>query len=98
MSTTLFAISTYCTLHNVEHSFIDSLISEGIISVTHNDEGEFIEEAQLHELEIYTRWYHELGINPEGIDALRHLVDRVKQMQTEITILRTRLRFYETEE
>jgi hypothetical protein len=95
MSTTLVAISTYCSLHNLEHSFIDSLISEGIITVTQNDEGEFIEEEQLHDLEIYTRWYHELGINPEGIDALRHVVEKMKVMQAEINLLRTRLRFYE---
>jgi hypothetical protein len=95
MSTALVAISTYCSLHNLEHSFIDSLISEGIITVTQNDEGEFIEEEQLHNLEIYTRWYHELGINPEGIDALRHVVEKMKVMQAEINLLRTRLRFYE---
>jgi hypothetical protein len=97
MSTALVAISTYCSLHNVEHSFIDSLISEGIITITQNDEGEFIEEEQLHDLEIYTRWYHELGINPEGIDALRHVVEKMKHMQAEINRLRMRLQFYESE-
>ena len=98
MNREMFAISTYCSVHSIDLSFISSLIDEGLITVTNSEEGDFIEEEQLHELEIYTRWHHELGINPEGMDAMRHMVDKLRHLQAEIGRLRTKLRFYEADD
>jgi len=98
MSSELFSISTFCSVYNIDHGFITSLRSEGLIEITANDEGEFIGEDQLPKLELYTRWYRELGINPEGIDAIRHLIQKVRHMQAEINTLQNRLRLYETGE
>jgi hypothetical protein len=84
-------------MHNIDHSFISSLQAEGLIEITIDSEEEFIEEDQLHELETYTRWHHELGINTEGIDAIRHLLDKVRQMQFEINSLRNKLKLYEAQ-
>jgi|SRR3954453_11674860 hypothetical protein len=91
----MFEITTYCTMHQVDYTFINALKDEGLINVTSDDEGEFIEEEQLHELEIYTRWHHELGINTEGIDAIRHLVKKLREMHAEMNALKNRLRLYE---
>lgn len=98
MTTEMFAISTYCNLYNIDHAFITSLHSEGLIEITANEEGEFIEEAQLSELEKYIRWHHDLGINAEGIDVIRHLIQRIDQMQMELASLKSRLRIYEQAE
>jgi MerR family transcriptional regulator/heat shock protein HspR len=95
MKRDLFAISTYCSMHGIDRSFITSLESEGLIHVTSQNQDEFIDEEQLHELEIYTRWYNELGINPEGIDAIRHLVNKLRTVQAEINYLKNKLRLYE---
>ena len=95
MKKELFAITTYCTLQGVEHSFITSLKEEGLIEITMDNEDEFIEEEQLHDLEIYTRLYHEMGINTAGIDAIRHLVHKLKETQAELNSLKNRLKFYE---
>ena len=97
MTRELFAVTTYCTMHNIDHSFISSLRDEGLIEITIDSEEEFIEEDQLHELETYTRWHHELGINTEGIDAIRHLLDKVRQMQSEINSLKNKLKLYEAQ-
>jgi hypothetical protein len=95
MSTEQFAVSTFCMLHNIDRSFIHSLANEGMITVTYANNDEFIEEEQLYELELFARWYQELGINLEGIDVIRHLVERVKGLQGEIAVLKSRLRSYE---
>ena len=97
MKKELFAITTYCTLHGIDHSFITSLREEGLIEITIEDDDEYIEEDQLPELEIYTRWHHEMGINPEGIDAIRHLVNRLRDIHSELNSLKARLRLYEQE-
>jgi hypothetical protein len=95
MKKELFAITTYCTLHGVDHSFITSLRDEGLISITIENNDEFIEEEQLPDLEVYTRWHHEMGINTEGIDVIRHLVNRLREVQSELNSLRNRLKLYE---
>ena len=98
MKKELFAISTYCSLHGIDHSFITSLSEEGLISITVENDNEFIGEEQLPDLEIYTRWHHDMGINIEGIDAIRHLVHKLRDVQSELNSLKTRLRLYESGE
>lgn len=91
----LFAITTYCSMHGIDHAFITSLSEEGLISITVENDTEYIEEEQLPDLEIYTRWHHDMGINTEGIDAIRHLVHRLRNLQNELNSLRARLTIYE---
>jgi hypothetical protein len=95
MKEALFAVSEYCIVHNVDPSFINSLGDEGLIHITFTNDEKFIHEEQLHELEAYTRWHHDLGINIEGIDALSNLLHKLKLVQMEITELKNRLRQYE---
>ena len=97
MSKELFAITTYCSLHGIDHAFITSLSEEGLINITIENNDEFIEEEQLPDLEIYTRWHHDMGINTEGIDAIRHLVHKVRNLQTELNSLKARLKNYEAD-
>jgi hypothetical protein len=93
MERELFAIRTFCMMHHLDHSFIATLRDEGLINITVENDDEFVDEDQLHELETYTRLHH--GINPEGIDAIRHLIDRLRQMQSELNSLKNRLKLYE---
>ncbi|RYZ89731.1 MAG: hypothetical protein EOP04_06025 [Proteobacteria bacterium] len=96
MKRELFAVTTFCSVHNIEHSFISMLQNEGLISITVENDDEFIEEEQLHDLEVYTRWHHEMGINPEGIDAIRHMVTKMRELQNELNMLKHKLQRYET--
>lgn len=95
MQTEMIAITQYCTVHEIDISFVHSLADEGLIEVTIMEGSPFIHTEQLHELELYTRWHHDMGINTEGIDVIRQLLDKVKRMQLEIETLRSRLRLYE---
>ncbi|MBL7699318.1 MAG: chaperone modulator CbpM [Chitinophagaceae bacterium] len=95
MNRELFAVTTFCSVHNIEQSFIASLHEEGLISITIENDNEFIEEDQLHDLELYTRWHREMGINPAGIDVVRHLVHKLRNAQNELNSLKDRLRYYE---
>ena len=40
-----------------------------------------------------TRLHQDLNINPEGIDAINHLLKYIEEMKQEIVHLRNRLRF-----
>ena len=91
----LIPADTFCTHHHIEFSFIRSLQQYGLIEVIMEDETAFIPEGKINELEKFARWYHELDINLAGIDAITHLLQRVQNMQAEITGLRNRLSLYE---
>lgn len=95
MKKELYALTTYCTMHGIDHSFITSLREEGLISIIVENNDEYIEEEQLQDLEIYTRWHHEMGINTEGIDVIRHLVGRLREVHGELNSLRARLKLYQ---
>jgi hypothetical protein len=85
----------FCTYHNIEISFLNSLQEAGLIEITTIEETEYIPENQLNELEKIIRLYYELDINLEGIETVMHLLQRINDMQDEITLLKNRLRLYE---
>ena len=92
----LIPLDVFCISHDIEISFISSLHEAGLIEVTTIEEAGFLNSEQLQQLEKYIRFYYELNINLEGIDAIKNLLNRVNTMHDEITALRNRLRLYET--
>ena len=91
----LIAVDEFCASHDIEISFISSLQQIGLIKITTIEEGRFIDAEQLQQLEKYIRFYYELDINLEGIESIKHLLQRVNAMHEEITALRNKLRLYE---
>jgi len=91
----LISLDVFCTSNDIEIAFISSLHEAGLIEVTTIEEAGFLNSEQLLQLERYIRFYYELNINLEGIDAIKHLLHRVNAMHEEITTLRNRLRLYE---
>ena len=49
---------------------------------------------ELEELEQFVRWHNDMDINVEGIEALHHMLMRVKLLQAEIDSLKNELQFY----
>jgi hypothetical protein len=94
----LIAVDEFCAKHNIEISFISSLQQTGLIEITTIKETGFIDTGQIQQLEKFIRLYYQLDINLEGIETITHLLERINTMQNEITILRNRLRLYETNE
>ncbi len=83
-------------IYEVEETFIASLEEVGLIRVVDLDDDRFIEYEDLSDLEQFIRWYYEMDINVEGIDALRHMLQRVRSLQSEIAQLRHELQFYKS--
>ena len=87
----LIAITTICTYHEVEYTFINSLGEAGLLQLQVVDQTPYIPESDLQKLEKMIRMHHELEINVAGIEAITHLLERVEQMQEEIRVLRNRV-------
>jgi len=93
----LVAANEFCLHHNIEINFIYSLQEYGLLQVIRREESVFIPENQLTELEKMVRLHYDLNINVEGIDVIRHLLERIEAAQHELNELRNELRIYKTD-
>ena len=94
----MIVLDEFCTSHQVEVSFIRSLEEYGLIETIIVNETLCVHGNELSKLEQIIRLHQELNINPEGIDAISILLNRIENMQKEITDLRNKLNFYEEDQ
>jgi len=95
MEEQLIPAEMFCSSYNVEYAFIHSLQEQGLIQVTTVEEKVFIHPQQLEDVERFIRLHYDLDINLAGIEAISHLLSKVKEMQDEMNALKNRLRMYE---
>ncbi len=88
-------VTIFCSHHSIEVSFITALQDYNLIEIINKDKEDYIPVHQLTEAERLVRLHNELNINTEGLDAVFHLLQKMKDMQHEMEILKNRLRFYE---
>ena len=91
----LIPAEVFCNNYHIEVSFLHSLGEYGLIEITERDEVLYIKQDQLQSIERYLRLHFDLEINLEGIEAIKHMRDRMDEMEKEITALRNRLKRYE---
>lgn len=91
----IIPLETFCSFYQVDRNFVETLESHGLISFSYHENQRYILRDDVVELEKYSRMYYELNINVPGIDALQHMLEKIKQLQQEAEILRARLRIYE---
>jgi len=90
-------VSEYVERSRIEPSFVLLLEREGLIDVTVKEGIRYFPASQLSDMERYARLYYELSINIEGIDAIRHLLDKIHTMQGEISSLKNALCIYRSQ-
>lgn len=81
-------------IYKVQESFIESLCELGLIQVLESNSELFVQYNELEELEQFVRWHNDMDINPEGIEALYYMLDRVKSLQSKVEALQSELSFY----
>jgi len=91
----LILLSEFAVKFSTTTSFIFSLEEHGLITTVRVEQDVYIDMIELPRLEKILRLHDDLEINIEGIDAITHLLDRVEEMQREISALENRLRLYE---
>lgn len=92
METDLIIISEYCEKSHTDPDFLISLEEGGLIEIHTVNGQQYLLASQLRELERYSHLYYDLSINIEGIDAIRHMLERLEALQQEVRQLRRQLR------
>ena len=88
-------IKEFCSSHQVQHSFVDSLNDYGLIQITVIEEEKYLDPKQVRQLEKLTRLHYELEINLEGLDAVNNLLEKIYSLQNEVRTLQNRLKRFE---
>jgi hypothetical protein len=88
-------IDRFCDLHQIDISFIEELASYELVKLVPEAESTCILVDEIPSIEKMIRMHQQLDINPAGIDAIFHLLDKLDQKEAEIFKLRTRLNLYD---
>ncbi len=91
----IISIHQFCSLYNVPDTFVDELNDFELIDLIDFENEKYIYKNRLKDLERIVHLRYELNINPEGIDVIGNLLNRIAQLEDEIKDLRNRLAFYE---
>ena len=78
------SVEQCCIYYSVEASFVQQLDEHGLIMLSHSGEEAFIEYDQLPDLEKYMRMHYDLHINMEGMHAIKHLLQQIDTLHTEM--------------
>lgn len=95
MNTYYITIKDFCSSHEIEESFVFTLSEYDLVTVEIQEQEHYIHQEELPKLEKMVRLHQDLGINLEGLEAIHHLLERVEQMQTEVNLLKNKLRKWE---
>jgi thiaminase len=91
----MIIIEEYIRHSHIDPQFIDLLEENDLIHLEEIDSERYLHQDELNNLESYARLYYDLSINIEGIDAIRHLLERIHILQEEMQDLRNRLQLWE---
>ncbi|MRI00717.1 MerR family transcriptional regulator [Kriegella sp. EG-1] len=88
-------ITEFCHNYGIEESFVLVLQDYEIVSIELIDSEPYIHEQDLPLLEKMLRLHQELEINPEGLQAIHHLLNRINGLQKEVYSLKRKLKRFE---
>jgi chaperone modulatory protein CbpM len=85
----------FCIHHHVEYTFIQIMDESGLIRIETIEQKQYIPLDELARVEMFARFHSDLGLNPEALETVSHLLDKLKEMKQEIVKLSNRLQLYE---
>ena len=91
----LIIIDVFCQEYQIEINFINDLESFGLIETIVHNENKYLDKNQIVHVEKIIRLHNDLNINKEGIEIILDLLEKEKQLLSEIKNLKNRLDLYE---
>lgn len=88
-------LQTVSSHYAVELSFFNQLHDLGLIEIQTKEQSPYIHANQIHNLERMIRIHLELDVNPEGIDVVFNLLQKIENLQENLMVTQNRLRLYE---
>ncbi|MBI3233224.1 MAG: MerR family transcriptional regulator, partial [Bacteroidetes bacterium] len=81
----LILVSSLCSVHQIEFSFVNSLQELGLVQLIEVEEQIYISVEQLRDFEKMIQFHFELNINIEGIEVIANLLKQIDTLQQDLT-------------
>lgn len=94
-ATTFIRIQEFCSNYGIQESFVFDLQEYEVIQIKIIDNEAHVPEEELPILEKMVRMHQELEINPQGLQAIYHLLEKVQNLHEEVNTLRRKLNRFE---
>lgn len=91
-SENLIQIKQFCLYHEIDNTFIIELHNYGLVEIISYEEENYLHATQLPAIEKMIRLHYDLKINMEGLDAINHLLNKIDQLQQNLTATQNKLR------
>jgi len=91
----LIPLTQLCQYYQVELSFFSSLNEIGLIEIEILEQSQYLHQDRIHDVEKMIRLHHELNVNPEGIDVVFNLLQKLEALQDELMSIKNRLQVFE---
>lgn len=91
----LIIVEVFCQEYQIEINLINDLESFGLIETIVHNENKYLNKNQIVHVEKIIRLHNDLNINKEGIEIILDLLEKEKQLLSEIKYLKNRLGLYE---
>ena len=85
------SIREFCQGHSLKEEFLFHLEEFELVRIVDSGQGPSFPREELDRMERLVRLHRDLDINPQGLQAIDQLLDRLDNMQQEIHQLRRRL-------
>lgn len=77
-------ITKLCAIYGVERSFFEELDDIGLIEIRTYEQESYLPADRIGDFEKILRIRQELQLNPEGIDVVFNLLERIQYLQNEL--------------
>ncbi len=91
----LILIEHYCLQSEVNLAFVETLHNQGLIEIIEVENAKYVTSDQVKQIEQIAFLHLELNINLEGIEAIRHLVNQIHDLQQELALTKSKLKLFE---
>jgi hypothetical protein len=92
---TIVHLDQFCEIHQIEISFMEELASFELINLIDDSQKKCIMIDDVPLIEKMIRIHQDLEINPAGINAIFHLLEKLNKKQDEIIRLKTRINLFD---
>ncbi len=91
----LIALEKLSVNYGVDMKFFSRLNELELIEIYQVEKASYIHQDKIGEVERMIRLHVDLNINLEGIDTIFNLLQKIEQLQSELTAIKSKLEWYE---
>ena len=88
------AVTHLCSQYKVTTQWFQQLHETGLIQVVTVAEEPCVHFTSIHQVDKIMRLHQDLEVNPEGIDVILNLLEKIENLQTELSGLQRKLQLY----